>query len=115
MQLSTPQTSQKNDSHRRLIYMMKSFRKIAPIFGVIVFALACGFSAQAQITTGSVRGAVTDPNGAVVNNAKVTITKKSTNVSNTTQSSGSGEFEFSNLPVGDDYSVTVEAQNFKTL
>ena len=95
--------------------MMKSLRKIAPIFGVIVFALACGFAVQAQITTGSVRGAVTDPNGAVVTNAKVTITKKSTNTSTTTQSSNSGEFEFSNLPVGDDYSVTVEAQNFKTL
>ncbi|HKE56380.1 MAG TPA: carboxypeptidase regulatory-like domain-containing protein [Pyrinomonadaceae bacterium] len=74
-----------------------------------------GLLAQAQVTTGSVRGVVTDPNSAVVTDAKVTITKKSTNVSSTTQTSGSGVFEFSNLLVGDDYSVVIEAANFKTL
>ncbi len=94
---------------------MQGSHKLARFFAAIFFALSCVLVAQAQVTTGSVRGTVTDPNGAVVTGAKVTITKKSTNVSTTTQSSGSGQFEFSNLPVGEDYSVTVEAQNFKTL
>ena len=52
-------------------------------------------AAYAQVTTGNVRGIVTDPNGAVVPNAKVTITQKSTNVSTTTQTTGSG-------PVGEE-------------
>src|SRR6267143_6378216 len=94
---------------------MQSSRKMPQLLGALLFALACVFSAHAQITTGNVRGTVTDPNGAVVTNAKVTITKKSTNVSTTTQSSGSGQFEFTNLLVGDDYTVTVEATNFKSL
>ena len=71
--------------------MMNSLRKIAPIFGVIIFALACGLAVQAQ-TTGVVRGTVTDPNGAVVSGATVTLTKKSTNVPTTTTSGSSGQF-----------------------
>jgi hypothetical protein len=94
---------------------MEASRKLARFFAAIIFALSCVFVAQAQVTTGSVRGTVTDPNGAVVTNAKVTITKKSNNSSNTAQTTGSGEFEFNNLLVGDDYSVTVEAPNFKAL
>ncbi|HBB89010.1 MAG TPA: TonB-dependent receptor [Blastocatellia bacterium] len=95
--------------------MMKSLRKIAPIFGVIIFALACGLAVQAQVTTGTVRGVVTDPNGAVVSGATVTLTKKSTNVPNTTTSSSSGQFEFNNLLTGNDYELKVEAPNFKAL
>ncbi len=71
-------------------------------------------TAHAQVTTGTVRGIVNDTNGAVVPNAKVTITKGSNNESHTTQSSGSGAFSFDNLLVGDDYSVSVEATGFKT-
>jgi hypothetical protein len=82
---------------------------------VALVALVCVMSAQAQVTTGSVRGVITDQNGAVVPSAKVTLTKKSNNNSLTTQTSGSGQFEFNNLLSGDDYSVTVEAENFKTL
>lgn len=94
---------------------MQSFRKIAQLVSVLVIALLCALSARAQVTTGNVRGVVTDPNNAVVPSAKVTLTKKSNNNSLTTQASDSGQFEFTNLLVGDDYSVTVEAPNFKTL
>ncbi|MGH9904144.1 MAG: carboxypeptidase regulatory-like domain-containing protein [Pyrinomonadaceae bacterium] len=94
---------------------MQSFRRIAQVMSVFVLALVCVLSAQAQVTTGNVRGVVTDPNGALVTGAKVTITKKSNNNSSTTQTSDSGQFEFNNLLVGDDYSVTVEAANFKSL
>ncbi|MEP6743344.1 MAG: carboxypeptidase regulatory-like domain-containing protein [bacterium] len=94
---------------------MQTSRKLTRFFAAIIFALGCVFVAQAQVTTGTMRGTVTDPNGAVVQNAKVTITKKSTNNSNTTQTTGTGQFEFNNLLVGDDYTVTVEAPNFKTL
>src|SRR5215213_3943379 len=83
--------------------------------GALCLALACLSSAQAQVTTGNVRGVVTDPQGAVVPGAKVTIIKKSSNESRTAQTSGEGEFQFNNLLVGDDYTVTVEAADFKTL
>ncbi len=92
---------------------MQSSRKLTQVLGALLFALACVFSAHAQTTTGNVRGVVTDQNGAIVPGAKVTITKKSTGTSSTTQTSDSGSFEFSNLLVGEDYTVKVEATNFK--
>ena len=94
---------------------MRSFRKIAPQILMLILAFAYAISVQGQVTTGSIRGVVTDPNGAVVPNAKVTITKRSNNNSLTTQTSGTGQFEFNNLLVGADYTVTVEASNFKAL
>lgn len=94
---------------------MYGLRRFAQICSLAVFALACVVNSHGQVTTGSVRGVIMDPNGAAVTNAKVTITKRSTQTSNTTQTSGSGQFEFNNLLVGEDYEVTVEAAGFKIL
>ena len=93
---------------------MYSFRKLTQVASMFVLVLACVLSAHAQVTSGNVRGIVTDPNGAVVPNAKVTITEKATNVSSTTQTTGSGEYEFKNLLPADDYSISIEVQGFKT-
>src|SRR5215211_3346150 len=82
---------------------------------VLLFAVSCVFSAHGQATTGSLRGVVTDQNGAVVSGAKVTLTRKSTGGTQTVQTNASGQFEFTNLQPGDDYSASVEAQNFKNL
>ena len=91
---------------------MTNVRKLLGAIPLVLFVLS---SVHAQVTTGNVRGVVTDPNGAVVTNAKVTLTKKSTNNSATTQTSETGQFEFNNLLLGNDYTVTVEASSFKTL
>jgi hypothetical protein len=85
---------------------------------LFMFALALSLaliagSAQAQVTTGTVRGTVVDQNNAVVPGAKVTITRKSTSESKETTTSDSGAFQFDNLQSGGDYVITVEAANFK--
>ncbi len=96
--------------------MNKNFKmQLTQLVLTLSLLFSGGLLAHAQVTSGTVRGVVTDPNSAVVTNAKVTITKKSTNISTTTQTSGSGIFEFTNLLVGDDYSVVIEAPSFKTL
>jgi len=82
---------------------------------VFLFAVSCVFSAHGQATTGSIRGTVTDQNGAVVSGAKVTLTRKSTGGTQTTETTSSGQFEFTNLLPAEDYSVSVEAQNFKSV
>jgi hypothetical protein len=69
---------------------------------------------QAQVTTGTARGLVKDQQGAVVPGAKITLTDKKNGSTRSTQSAGGGEFEFINLLPGD-YTMTVEATNFKTL
>ena len=82
---------------------------------VFLFAVSCAFTAYGQATTGNIRGVVQDQNQAVVAGAKVTLTRKSTGGTQTAETNGSGQFEFSNLQPGDDYSISVEAQNFKNL
>jgi hypothetical protein len=70
--------------------------------------------ALAQETTGSIAGTVKDPSGAVMPNAKVTLTDSDKNIAvRTAKTSGAGEFSFPSLPVGR-YSVTVEVAGFET-
>src|SRR5215510_11195208 len=82
---------------------------------VFLFAVSCALSAHGQATTGGIRGTVTDQNGAVISGAKVTLTRKSTGGTQSGDTNSSGQFEFTNLLPSDDYSVSVEAQNFKNL
>ncbi len=66
----------------------------------------------AQTTAGSIVGTVTDPSGAIVAGATVTITNMGTNIAVKTTSDSSGEYVVTPLEVGK-YSVTVEATGFK--
>ncbi len=66
-----------------------------------------------QTTSGSIVGAVTDPTGASVTGASITITNIDTAGTFKTASDSSGNYVASPLSVGR-YSVAVEAQGFKT-
>ena len=92
---------------------MNSFPRLVRLLFTMSVALASVFVVQGQVTTGTVRGVVTDQNGAIVQGANVTLTRKSTNISVTQQTSGSGTFEFTNIQPGADYTLKVEAANFK--
>jgi hypothetical protein len=70
--------------------------------------------AQTTISTGSIQGTVTDPSGAVVNAARVTIANKSTGQSISTTTSSSGTYASGALIPGD-YQVRIEAQGFRTV
>lgn len=62
--------------------------------------------------TASITGTVTDPTGAAIANAQVTVTSASQGTSRTAASNSSGGFLFSALPVGS-YNLVVTAQGFK--
>ena len=94
---------------------MKNLVVVHRFLWVFLFAVSCAFTAQGQATTGSIRGVVTDQNQAVVAGAKVTLTRKSTGGTQTAETNNSGQFEFTNLQPGEDYTVSVEAQNFKNM
>jgi len=68
--------------------------------------------AAAQAVYGSVFGTVTDPSGAAVPNAKVTVTSVKQGTSETVTSNESGNYSVYHLIPGT-YDVTVEAQGFK--
>jgi hypothetical protein len=87
-------------------------KKLLMLGLALCFALIAS-PAQAQVTGGTVKGSVRDQNDAVVAGAKVVITRKSTAESRETTTSDSGSFQFDNLQPGNDYTITVEASNFK--
>lgn len=66
-----------------------------------------------QVPTGSISGTVTDSTGALVPNANVTITNKSTGIARTLEANAAGLFSAPALAPGD-YDVKVEMQGFKT-
>jgi Carboxypeptidase regulatory-like domain len=70
-------------------------------------------SAQTTISTGSIVGTVTDPSGAVVPNASVTITNKRTGQTIHVTTTSSGTYASGALLPGD-YTVSVTAKGFKT-
>lgn len=78
---------------------------------VATITLAC-FPLLAQgPTTGSISGTVTDPSGAVVPDAKVTITSPALISPQSLLSTASGTYRFPSVPVGV-YTVAVEAVGF---
>ena len=66
-----------------------------------------------QAVYGSLIGTVTDQSGAAVPGAKVTITNIGTNVSETTETNSSGNFNQTRLLPGS-YRIKIEAPNFKS-
>jgi len=75
--------------------------------------LALSFSAFAQVQNGQFTGTVTDPSGAAIANAKITVKNTATDLSTSTTSTSSGNYVVKELPVGT-YTITVEAAGFKT-
>src|SRR5579864_8413980 len=67
---------------------------------------------NAQTTAGSIVGTVTDPSGAIIAGASITITNVGTNIAVKTTSDSAGEYVVTPLEVGR-YSVTFEATGFK--
>jgi outer membrane receptor protein involved in Fe transport len=84
--------------------------RLATLF-VLLFTVA---AAQAQLSTATMFGTITDPTGAAIPNATVTLTQTDTNFVrvSTTRDNGSYREEF--LPIGP-YKLTVSAPGFKTL
>ena len=70
--------------------------------------------AQSNVQAGSIQGVVTDPQGGVVPNAKVTITNKDTGAVLDTTTTSAGTFTSGSLVPGN-YTVRVEAPSFKTV
>jgi len=84
-------------------------------FCLAVFALlALTMSAFAQVQNGQLTGTVTDPTGAAIANAKITVTNPATNLSVSTTTNASGNYTVKELPVGT-YKLVAEASGFKTV
>ncbi len=79
----------------------------------LIVALVALPAASAQTVTGTLQGVVVDTNGAVVQNATVTIRGTETGLERTLNTNEEGFYISSNLPLGK-YNVTATAQGFGT-
>ena len=82
---------------------------LLPVF-LLMFPFA-RVSAQAQATTGIIRGVVVDPNGAPVSGAQVQLHETQTNFQHTVTSDVGGNFAATLLPLGT-YDVTARSVGF---
>jgi hypothetical protein len=84
---------------------------------VVIFGLVCSLAvpmANGQAVFGNVIGTISDPSGAAVANAKVTVKSQTKGTSFQTTTNASGNYTVTHL-IPDVYEVTVEQQGFKTL
>jgi hypothetical protein len=80
------------------------------LFITAAFVIALSGSASAQTARGTLRGTVSDPSGAVVPGAVVTL-KPASGSALTTTANPAGEYRFASLPAGA-YSMTATAAGF---
>ena len=81
---------------------------------VWILAIACSlaFSLAGQETTGTITGVISDPSGALIPNAEVTVTHVGTGATFKTTSNSSGTYVFRTLPSGE-YRLTATTTGFK--
>ncbi|MGH9947572.1 MAG: carboxypeptidase regulatory-like domain-containing protein [Pyrinomonadaceae bacterium] len=94
---------------------MKNWSLRTVVFFAFVAIVTVFFSAtsvMAQVTTGSIRGVITDSNGAVVAGATIKVKNEGTGVESTITTNNSGIFQSGSLLPGN-YTVSVQAANFK--
>ncbi|HUI84599.1 MAG TPA: carboxypeptidase regulatory-like domain-containing protein [Candidatus Binatia bacterium] len=85
---------------------------VSGMLTLLVIALLMAPSLMAQsLVSGDLTGTITDPTGAVVPNATVTLKNDSTGATRAATSNSSGAYRFSLLPPGT-YTVTATAQGF---
>ncbi|MBI4894055.1 MAG: carboxypeptidase regulatory-like domain-containing protein [Acidobacteria bacterium] len=85
--------------------------KLNPRLAGLFLLVLCTAPLCAQSETGQVSGTITDPAGAIVANAKVTVTNSATNSVRTVSSNGAGIYIVTNLQPAD-YVLAVEMTGF---
>jgi hypothetical protein len=94
---------------------MKRMSMIISRIGLLVCCVLCGIAtAFSQGTNlGTIRGTVTDPNGAIIPNASVQVTDQDTGLSRDLTTDSEGNYEATALKPGS-YKVSVTGSGFKT-
>jgi hypothetical protein len=81
-----------------------------PPLGLMFAVIFCSF-VSAQLPTSTLNGTVTDPQGAAVANAKVSVVSETTGITRQTISDAQGSYTFANVTPGD-YTVRAESPAF---
>jgi hypothetical protein len=95
---------------RRLPHAQRRLTGAAWLLAVTIVLLASSI-AFGQSFTGSIQGTVTDPAGAVIPNATVTLTAVETGLTRNVTTNGAGVYTFASLPPGS-YQLRITAPGF---
>ncbi len=90
---------------------MKALSTVTLLFALLIFG---AFNAFPQAETGQIVGTVTDPSGALIPGAQVTVRSAATGAARSQATSDAGAFTFPNLQP-EVYEVSVTAPGFNTL
>src|SRR5579872_6196245 len=82
-----------------------------PVLAFLLFASLSNPAAHAQ-TTGRITGIITDPSGAVIQGATISVKNTETGATRTTSTNASGQYFVLDLSVGE-YRVTASNPNFR--
>jgi hypothetical protein len=106
----------KHTQTSRLVAMLLSARKLSLLLVMpcIAAAMLCSTMHGQTIGTGEIQGSIQDATGAVIPNATVTAKDLSTGYKIVQHTSSGGLYAIPSLPPAN-YTVTVDAGNFKTL
>src|SRR6185503_10953950 len=97
------------DSNRNAIGVRRAFRGIA--FSCLFLILFTSRIAFGQVDAGSITGTITDPTGAVVPDAQVSLLNTDQGITLQTRSGASGVYTFAPVRIGH-YTITVTANGF---
>ncbi len=89
-------------------------RRLANVIVSIGLFLATGVTCQAQGSSATVTGIVTDSSGAAIPQTKVSITNVGTNIPHATVTNNTGEYTIPLLTPGE-YKISVDAQGFRSV
>ena len=93
--------------------MNNTLRKLLFASFAVLLTLGAASRAFAQ-STGSIRGTVSDPSGAAIAKAAVTLTYTNTGINRDTVTNDSGIFVYPDLPIGS-YALKISAAGFETM
>jgi len=110
-QASTPFESQRRNAIRTIKHSIPLWRFLA--ISLLVLTTLGVSSAYGQDTTATILGTVTDPTGATVPNAEVTVTNTQTGIVNVVATSDSGAYTVPQLNPGT-YTVSIKVAGFQT-
>src|SRR5580700_10393319 len=110
LQGTRPATPSRHGSLIKTDPLQGDFMKVRIILALVLLA---AISLSAQTFRGTILGTVTDPSGAVLAGAKVTVKNLGTGLERTTETSADGSYSLPELPIGT-YDVTVVQTGFQT-
>src|SRR5687767_10676905 len=91
-----------------------ALRVLVTLWVTLGITVASVVDARAQSVSGTILGTVTDQSGAVISNAKVTVTNEGTGLTRTVITDRNGDYVVPSIPTGR-YVVVAEVAGFKTL